>query len=130
MIVVDASAIVEVLVARRPASELIDVIREDLAAPHLIDVEVMSVLRGLSLAGKLDDFGAASARHNFMSLAIDRHGFEPYAERVWALRHGLTSYDASYVALAEALDVELVTCDKKLLAPSHRARVRFVPAAR
>ncbi|WP_307858039.1 type II toxin-antitoxin system VapC family toxin [Cellulomonas fulva] len=127
---IDASAMVEALVGRSPHTELLDALTGELSAPHLLDVEVVSVLRGLSLAGKVTPEAADEARRAHFAFTIARHELEPLAERVWALRHQLTAYDASYLALAEALACQLYTCDAKLAASGHRADVRVVPTTR
>lgn len=69
---------------------------------------------------------AQEARLDHFAFRITRHGLEPFAERVWQLRHQFTAYDAPYVALAEALDVPLYTCDTKLADGGHTAEVRLV----
>lgn len=127
MIVVDASAMVEALVGRAPAPELLDALSGDLCAPHLLDVEVTSVLRGLLLGGKIASGLADEARRDYFAFTIVRHELEPLAERVWELRHQLTAYDAWYLALAEALDCPLYTCDAKLASGGHRAEVQVLP---
>ncbi|MFT4009206.1 MAG: type II toxin-antitoxin system VapC family toxin [Nocardioidaceae bacterium] len=127
MIVIDASAMIEALVGRDADDELLEALAGDVCAPHLLDVEVLSALRGLLLGGKLDEATAEEARNNYFSLTIARYEVSPLADRVWALRHQLTSYDACYVALAEALDAPLDTCDAKLRHPGHTADVRLLP---
>jgi len=114
MIVVDASAMVEALVGRDIDVALLDLLEDEIAAPHLLDVEVMSALRGLELGGKLTTAAAETARSDHFAFAITRHEVLPLAERVWRLRHQFTTYDACYLAVAEALDVPLLTCDSKL----------------
>ncbi len=126
MIVVDASAMVEALVGRDIDVGLLDLLAGDLAAPHLLDVDVMSALRGLELGGKLQTEWADRARSEYFAFDIARHEFVPLAERVWRLRHQFTSYDACYLALAEALDVPLITCDSKLSIPGHSAAVMVI----
>jgi predicted nucleic acid-binding protein len=84
---------------------------EDLAAPAIIDLEVTSVWRK-TLAG--DDRRAAIALANLARLPLSRARHLPLLERCWELRHNVTVYDAAYVALAEALDVTLVTTDGRL----------------
>ncbi len=130
MIVVDASAMVEALVGRDVGPALLDVLAGELDAPHLLDVEVMSVLRGLALAGKLDPIAAEQARGDHFGFSITRHEVEPFADRIWQLRHRYTSYDACYLALAEALEVPLYTCDAKLVGDGHDADVRVVARTR
>lgn len=127
MIVIDASAMVEALVGRTPHAELLDALGGALSAPHLLDVEVVSVLRGLLLGGKITREVADEARRDHFAFAIERHELEPLVERVWTLRHQFTTYDASYLALAEALECPLYTCDSKLAASGHRADVLLLP---
>lgn len=127
MIVVDASAMVEALVGADVDPQLLDLLGGELAAPHLLDVGVLSVLRGLERSGKLSRVAADLARGDYFSFVIARHETPPLSERIWALRHQFTSYDATYLALAEALDVTLVTCDAKLAVSGHHATV-FVSA--
>jgi predicted nucleic acid-binding protein len=126
VIVVDASAMVEALVGRDVDAQLLTALAGALDAPHLLDVEVLSVLRGLELGRKLAPPVAQQARLDYSAFGITRHGLEPFTERVWQLRHRLTASDASYIALAEALDVPLYTCDTKLAADGHTAEVRLV----
>lgn len=129
MIVVDASAMVEALVGRTPDPALLEALDGDVAAPHLLDVEVMSVLRGLTLSGKLGEARAEEARRDYFSLVIARRELLPLAERVWQLRHRFTACDASYLALAQALDAPLMTCDRKLAAARPGVEVRVLPGA-
>ncbi len=123
MSVIEASAMVAALVGRPRDDGLLDALRGDLYAPHLLDVEVLSVLRGLVLGGKLTPEQAEQARAEFFAFTIQRHETSLFAERIWDLRHQFTTYDASYVALAEALQTTLVTCDGKLSRVGHRAEV-------
>lgn len=127
MIVIDASAMVEALIGRDADYELLDALAGDVDAPHLLDVEVLAVLRGLQLGGKLDTSGADVAIQDHFALTITRHELHPLADRIWQLRHQHTSYDANYLALAEALNVPLFTCDAKLAVVGHDAEVRVVP---
>ena len=77
--------------------------------------------------GELDPASAASALEDLRSLDLERHTHEPLLDRVWALRQNLTAYDAVYVALAEALDTTLLTCDGRLArAPGVSRRVELV----
>jgi predicted nucleic acid-binding protein len=82
--------------------------------PHLASIETASVIRGWVRSGRLDESAAVQALDHLSDLAAERHDHEPFLPRVWELRHNLTAYDALYVALAEALDAPLVTCDARL----------------
>lgn len=121
---------VEALVGFDPDPHLLDALTGELAAPHLLDVEVLSVLRRLVLAGALDEQAADQARRTLFTFAIHRHDVSPIADRIWSLRHQFTAYDAAYLALAEGLGVPLVTCDGKLATPGHTAQVRVVSPTR
>lgn len=89
---------------------------ERLAAPHLIDVEVVSAWRRLAAAGHLDERRAGLARADLISIAIERVAHAPLPDRCWELRGNLTTYDAAYVALAELIDATLLTADARLAA--------------
>lgn len=87
---------------------------ERLTAPEVIDLEVVSVLRGLTHAGKLTNERAAHAVDALAAMPVARASHRQLTRRCWELRHNLTPYDAAYVALAEALHVPLVTADARL----------------
>ena len=87
---------------------------------------MLSVLRGLLLGGKLSIEEAEQARRDHFTFTITRHETAPLAERIWQLRHEFTSYDASYLALAEALRAPLWTCDAKLAASGHNAEIHLI----
>lgn len=127
MIVLDASAMVDALVGARPSPELLEALAGEIHAPHLLDVEVTSVLRALELGRALKQDRSEEALDDYWSFTIQRHDLEPLSRRVWQLRHQFTSYDASYLSLAEALGAPLVTCDKKLATSGHRAKVLTMP---
>ncbi|MEI2776148.1 MAG: type II toxin-antitoxin system VapC family toxin [Tetrasphaera sp.] len=120
MIVVDASCLYDVLVDS-PNAEAIRqrLSREpDQAAPHVIDVEVFSLIRRDYLAGTLDDTLAALAVDDLRSWPADRYDHRALLARAWELRHTVRGWDAAYVALAEALDATLLTLDRRLSAAS------------
>lgn len=120
---------VEALIGRDVDTTLLDALAGELAAPHLVDVEVMSALRGLHLGGKIDRAVAERAQRDHFAFTISRHDVEPLAQRIWQLRHQFTTYDACYLALAEGLDAPLYTCDAKLATAGHSATVRVTPTA-
>ena len=98
-----------------------------LAAPELIDLEVASVLRRLLLAGHLPGRRAEQALVDLADLPLRRAAHRTLVPRCWALRENVTIYDASYVALAEVLDVVLVTADARLSrAPGLRCQVEVL----
>jgi predicted nucleic acid-binding protein len=127
LIVVDASAVLEVLLRTPRGIRLEGRLLggdETLHAPHLIDVEVAQVLRRYAAAGDLTTARGLEALTDLADLPMARYPHEPLLERVWELRQNATACDAVYLALAEALEAPLVTCDRRLaLAPGHQARV-------
>jgi predicted nucleic acid-binding protein len=128
VLVVDTSAIVAALVGRPRNQRLVDRLAADgdLHAPHLLDVELLHSLRRLVRTGRLSEDRAADARADFADLVVVRYVQVPLADRVWELRHNLTAYDATFVALAELLDAPLVTGDARLArTPGHHATVEL-----
>lgn len=126
MIVVDTSAIVDLLLEDPPNVALTDRIgrAEELHAPHLIDIEFLSVLRRLVARGLLDLNAASEARQLFDALPIERYPHTMLSDRIWGLRGNITAYDAAYVALSESLGIPLITSDAKLAAaPGHNATI-------
>jgi predicted nucleic acid-binding protein len=85
-----------------------------LFGPELLPAETTNILRRLEQAKRITTLEATSAHEDHKSLHIELYSFLPFADRIWALRHTLTSYDAWYVALAEALNVPLATLDLRL----------------
>ncbi len=116
MLVVDAGCIYEVL-ARTPAAEPIRqrmVADRDHAAPHLVDVEVLGVIRRHFFAGLLDATAAFLAVEGLRDWPAERYGHRPLLLRAWELRANVRGWDAMYVALAEALQATLITTDARL----------------
>ena len=113
MIVADASAIGEVLLAR-PAAPAI---REELSkhkeihVPEHFHVEAISMLRRFALRGELSERASALAMSALRELRVIRYPFIHMLEAVWALRERLTAYDAAYLALAQRLDCRMLTAD-------------------
>lgn len=123
MIVVDASALLEVLLQTPLGASVEDRLLENvhaLHAPHLLDIEVVQVVRRLVLAQDMDRERAQAALDDFLAFPVQRHAHEFLLPRVWALRDNFTAYDATYVALAEVLDATLITHDRRLAATARR----------
>ena len=117
MIVVDTAAIIDALTLPDGTEDLRQRLAvEDLHAPHLIDYEVLSVLRGLTNAGRLSESRATDALTDFHDLGIQRWpASRALAHRAFQLRHNVSAYDAAYLALAEALQCPLITRDVRLM---------------
>lgn len=100
---------------------------QTLVAPELIDLETTSVIRRLSQAKRLDRRRAEFALTDLVELPMRRASHRPLLSRCWELRQNLTVYDAAYVALAEALDVRLITADTRLAnAPGPRCEIELL----
>ncbi len=126
MIVVDASAAIRALLHDGEARRYLST--ESLAAPHLIDAEVLQALRRLAARGVAGSADAERAVRQWSRLGLTRLAIHGLTSRIWALRHNLSAYDASYVALAEALDCPLLTADARLAgAPGPRCPITLVP---
>jgi predicted nucleic acid-binding protein len=130
MIVVDASAITELLLQTEIGMRVERrILRDDddLHAPHLLDVEVLSALRRLVHAGDVLAGRAEEAIDDLGLLRIVRHGHLDLATRAWELRKNFTANDAVYLALAESLDARVVTCDRRFGAvPGRSARIELI----
>jgi predicted nucleic acid-binding protein len=131
VIVIDASAAISLLTRWPLQTKLRERIDGDwnVCAPHLIDVEFLHGIRRSVARGWLTLERANDARVDFADLPIHRYPHQPLADRMWDLRQNLTTYDAAYVALSEALEAPLVTCDARLAtSPGHQAQVEvFAP---
>lgn len=130
MIILDASAVVELLMGSRAGKLVAERIERDGAQPRslaLVDLEVANTLRRLVRLGALDIQRAGGAVIDLGALALVRLPHTPFLGRVWELRDRLTAYDAAYVALAEQLDAPLLTLDARLArAGGHRAKVEVI----
>ncbi len=131
-LVVDASFVMALLTNSSEAMtawarDLID--GADLVAPHLMPVEVTSALRNAERRELVTPEQAALTHEDLIDLDVELHPFEPFASRVWALRHAVSPYDAWYVALAERFDAPLVTLDRRLARPADaRCEFTFPPS--
>lgn len=128
MIVVDGSTVLEAVVADHPDPELVHRVASDgdLHAPHLVDLEVLHVLRRLVRRGEVSLDRANDARLDVEALRLTRYPHAPITDRIWELCNNLSAYDASYVALAEVLGIPLVTTDRALAhAPGVTATVEL-----
>lgn len=114
--VVDASLVVAGLAdAGADGSWAATVLAEgDLAAPHLMPVEVANILRRCALTGEISQDTAAMAHADLLDLRVELFPYEPFADRVWELKANVTAYDGWYVALAEALGRNVATLDRRL----------------
>ncbi|MGQ0744786.1 MAG: type II toxin-antitoxin system VapC family toxin [Acidimicrobiales bacterium] len=108
----DASAVVLGLMNDCNARRLLAT--EVVAVPHLVDSEVTSALRSQVARRAADPGSAGTALQRWQMLGVRRYGVVGFLGRIWELRHNVTAYDATYVALAEALGCELITADVRL----------------
>jgi predicted nucleic acid-binding protein len=132
VLVVDTSAVLEALIARDPSPGLIERLASDgdLHGPHLIDTEVLHALRRMTHRNEISEERAYDARGDFAELGLVRYPHQPFNDRVWEMRHNLSAYDATFVALAEALAAPLITCDARLAsAPGHEAQIELFDAS-
>ncbi|MBV8735096.1 MAG: type II toxin-antitoxin system VapC family toxin [Solirubrobacterales bacterium] len=126
MIVLDASAVLDGLLDAAADAELTALLTgasEPLAAPDLLDVETLSVLRRWERRGEIDTGRARQALADLGELPVLRYPARILTDRAWRLRHNLTAYDAQYVALAQELRATLATTDERLAAAAKTARV-------
>jgi predicted nucleic acid-binding protein len=127
--VVDASIVLEVLLNSTAASTIVRRLstQDSLHAPHLLDLEVAQALRRLVRNEQLSQTRSLQAVGDLADLRVTRYPHTPFLPRIWSLRHNLTAYDASYVALAESLDAVLLTRDPLLASsPGHGAQIELI----
>ena len=128
MIVVDASAVLELLLLTPTGLRIAERVLDPSAsvhAPELLDVEVTQVLRRFERTGELTAARGFEALLDLADLAVERYPHRPFLPRIWQLRPNLTAYDACYVALAEALDAPLLTCDVRIAGAVHAATIEL-----
>ena len=126
MIVVDASAALEALLSSGEARRRLG--SDSVAVPHLVDSEICHSLRRLCRLGTISVQKAERLLGDWARLGIQRFGVVALLGRIWELRDNLTAYDATYVALAEALDCPLLTTDAHLArAPGVRCSITVLP---
>lgn len=117
MIVLDASAVLDGLLDamnHTHIAAMLTGVSESLAAPDLIDVEILSVMRRWERRRDITGLRARQALDDLQTLPVVRYPARALLERAWQLRHNLTAYDAQYVALAQALDAKLMTTDERM----------------
>jgi predicted nucleic acid-binding protein len=128
-LVADASVVVPALVDAGSAGETARsaLATPNVVAPTLLDVEVVSAVRGRVRGGTLSVTRAQTAIGILRVMPLERYDVVPLLERVWELRDNLTAYDATYVALAEAVGATLVTGDERLVKSSGtRCEIRLL----
>jgi predicted nucleic acid-binding protein len=132
LIVVDASAVCELLLRGPAGRQLLDLVLgpgASVHAPDLVNVEVLHFLRRIARDDAITSDRADEMRSDFADLPIHTYPTWSLLERAWALRENFTMYDAMYVALAEALGARLVTADRALArAACDHTSVRVEPA--
>ncbi|HET8743944.1 MAG TPA: type II toxin-antitoxin system VapC family toxin [Gaiella sp.] len=116
MLIVDASCLYEVLADAERSERVRDRLAADpdQGAPHVIDVEVLSIVRRDRMLGRLDATAALQAVEDLRDWPGERFGHRRLLERAWELQDNVRAWDAVYVALAEALGATLVTLDARL----------------
>lgn len=114
--IVDASVVVAALVDAGPDGRWAESVLAEgqLAAPHLMPAEVANILRRASQSAQISGDIATLAHADLDALPVALFPYAPFAVRAWELRDNVTTYDAWYVALAEALSAPLATLDRRL----------------
>jgi predicted nucleic acid-binding protein len=128
MLILDASCLYEVVIGTRLGEQVrVRMKDDDVAAPHVIDVEVLSAIRRQHMTGRIDATLARQAVDDLRDSPIERYSHRLLLDRAWDLRNNVRGWDAFYVALAEALDGALLTLDRPLGgAPGLRCKVEVL----
>lgn len=115
-VVVDASTIIAALIDSGSDGVWAEqfLATSDIAAPHLMPVEVTNILRRSAIKGSITADVASLALNDLNDLSVEYFEFRPFASRIWELRQNVTAYDAWYVALAETLSAPVATLDDRL----------------
>jgi predicted nucleic acid-binding protein len=125
IVVVDASAIVDALIGVEGILQRLR--NSELHAPVSVDAEFLHAMRRRLFARFIAPREADAVIETFQSIPIARHPVAHLVDRMWSLRDNITAYDAGYVALAESLDVPLLTRDRRLSRSSgHAARIEYI----
>ncbi len=130
MIVLDASALVEVIL-RRPGADAIQAFMfakdVSLHAPHFLDLEVTHVIRRFAACGEIGQDRAVAGLDDLADLQMTKYPHVNLIKPIWALRHNFSVYDAAYVVLADVLGAQFLTLDRRLAAAVRvHTRVRLV----
>jgi predicted nucleic acid-binding protein len=128
VIIVDASAVLDGLLDASQHEAIARCLAGStapLAAPDLLDVEILSVLRRWERRNEITNARATQALEDLNALPVIRYPARALTQRAWKLRHHLTAYDAQYVALAQELAGELLTTDESMATAASKARVQL-----
>ncbi len=127
MIVLDASCVLKLILKQGGPDLARRVLSDEIHAPYLLDIEVLSALRRLIRQKELNAERATAGLNWLFDLGIEHHHSAEIAWRAFALRNSLSAYDAAYVAVAEFLDAPLLTADGRLARThGHHARIELI----
>lgn len=129
MKVIDASALLDLLLQQSGSAATVEAIADErrVHAPHLAETELLHALRRWVRREEISESRASEVLDDLVEMPIVFHAHAPLRTRVWSLRHRLSAYDATYLALAELLEASLLTADRGL-AQAARESVPVVEA--